>query len=142
MKGRRPSPPTEWGMHNQLGSEASALCFYYRLLCTTRKAHPPPRGMLGCYDLFPGALVCLPNDSPLLPGGLGSMTEAANIRSHVLLSPTCTQEYLWKRRTGQKSCPGPPTWGISVGLSSPTGWLLLIPYPSKRRPRCLGFALF
>ena len=43
LKGRRPSPPTEWGVPNQLGREASSLCFYYGPLCTTRKAAHSPR---------------------------------------------------------------------------------------------------
>lgn len=44
LKARLPTLPTEWGVYNQLGSEASSLCFYYwlcvqaerRLLCLAR----------------------------------------------------------------------------------------------------------
>lgn len=91
LKGRRPPLPTEWGVHE--GWEGAwALCFYYWLLCTPRKASPP-QGMLGCYDLCLEAGVHPNGGSPPSQTGSGcSITKACSIlipdtaESHLHLS--------------------------------------------------------
>lgn len=127
LKGRRPSPPTEWGVHNQLGSEASSLCFYYWLLCTTRKA-PPSSRHAWLLRSVPGGLCASQMVSPSSQADLGcSITEASNIQI------PCPSEFHLHPRMCEKEdktdcCPCCHTWGISVGQSSLTAWVLLIPY--------------
>lgn len=141
LKGRRPSPPTEWGVHNQLGSEASPLCFYYWLLCTTRKA-PPSRRHAWLLRSVSGGLCASQMASPCSRTGLGcSITKASSVLIHVLLSPTCIQECV-RRRTRPRRHPCHQTWGIFLGWFILTRWILFIPYLSQRCPCCFGFVLF
>lgn len=98
LKGRRPSLPTEWGAHSQLGSEASSLCFDYWLLCTTRKEAPSPRHAWLLRSV-PGGCVHPKWQPPPLQTGLGSsITKASRSWSPVLPSPTCNQVCVRKRK--------------------------------------------
>ena len=121
MKGRRPSPPTEWGVPNQLGREASSLCFYYGPLCTTRKAAHSPRHAWLLRSVL-GGLCASQMAAPSSPDrrGLLNYQRIQHPDTSSFRGPTCIQVSV-RKRTRLRNCLSPelrddslPTGGISL----------------------------
>ena len=126
LKGRRPSLPTEWGAHSQLGSEASSLCFDYWLLCTTRKAAPSPRHAWLLRSVLGGCVHPKWQPPPLQTGLGSSVTKASRI-----LIPRPSESHLHPSVCEKEDKTKEPSVArLRESLqddSLPTGGILLVP---------------
>lgn len=99
-------PASELGVHGQLEREAPSLCFYDRLLCTTRKA-PPSSGHAWLLRSVPGGLCAsqMPPPPPT-PDRPGLLYDKSLRHSHPVpfRVPPASQNGRERKRPRPRSC--------------------------------------